>query len=271
MDWQPETTVETSQEEWTQYLYIIRHGDRWDIENPDWGTMTSRPVDTPLSQLGHNQARETGLFLNQLFKEDDIESNDIVWLSSPYLRCLQTSDEALNALTIPNANAIKILPEYAVSEWGGDLAQLPTLRERRHYFPRLDESYESMFKPPRRRENSRAFGERCEQVASKIGGFFPLHHHSNKALVIVTHAAACVGIAEAVAPSGTSWADISPAAPCGVYRLSRTLTKDQEQKPRIIDMRDKLTADGRPNLNGYIGHLSTACGSTKAWHPQKRK
>jgi hypothetical protein len=140
----------------TQYLYIIRHGDRYDYENPGWSATSTRPGDPPLSALGHQQARETGLFLQSLWAADGIDldegASDITWLSSPFLRCLQTSNEALNAMTMPDAKAISILPEYSVFEWDGHggtwHASLPELEERQHYFPRLDMSYESMFVPP---------------------------------------------------------------------------------------------------------------------------
>lgn len=242
-----------------QYLYLIRHGDRWDCDNPGWQKTSARPLDTPLSPLGHNQARETGLFLQQLFEEDGISSpEDITWMSSPFLRCLQTSNDALNALTLPNANRIRILPEYAVCEWSHHNAP-PPLEERMHYFPRLDITYRSMFLP-RPEEVRPVFQHRCERAAASIGERFPYRPHT--ALVVFTHAAPCLNIAEAAAK--VTWADLNPVAPCGVYRLSRT---NKEQRVWTIDARDGERGDGRRNLNGHTDHMSHICGSTSAYHP----
>lgn len=93
-----------------QWLIIIRHGDRWDYENKAlWnGHESSRKGDPSLSALGHEQARETGVYLDKFFREQNIAAEDITWLSSPFVRCLQTSTMALNAMTFDGANKIPI-------------------------------------------------------------------------------------------------------------------------------------------------------------------
>ena len=180
-----------------QFLYIIRHGDRWDEENPSYKTNALRPLDTPLSQLGHNQARETGQLLDHAFRQDGISAECITWLSSPFLRCLQTSQEALNALTIPHAGGIRILPEMAISEWGANHAkQLPPLTERQHYFPQLDCCHQSMF-TPHSTENYDVFVDRCRRAATSIHKRYP--YHPNTAIVLVSHAAPSLNIAESLA------------------------------------------------------------------------
>ena len=241
-----------------QYLYIIRHGDRWDYENPLWSKTSPRPGDPPLSKLGHQQARETGLFLNVLFKQDNITVDDITWLSSPFLRCLQTSNEALNALTLADSRKISILPESSVFEWdckGGSWHDsLPPLEERWHYFPRLDLSYESMFVPtlPESRE---LFHQRCELAMSALHTRFAFRPKT--ALVIVTHAAACIGLTRVA--TQTTLADINPAVPCGIYRLSR---RNGDQTVWDIDACDKPGT----NFNGHTDHLSSISGRTVAWN-----
>jgi Histidine phosphatase superfamily (branch 1) len=130
-----------------QYVFVIRHGDRWDYSFPEWKELsTSRCGDSPLSPLGHEQARQVGTFLKSYLEERNL-TKDIVWMSSPFLRCVQTSDGALNAMGLPN----KILPEYSIFEWDGHGGawhkDLPSLEERKHYFPRLDLEYETFFVP----------------------------------------------------------------------------------------------------------------------------
>jgi hypothetical protein len=132
-----------------QYLFVIRHGDRWDYHHPEWLETAKRCGDPPLSTLGHQQARETGLFLDKLLA--GYTHDNITWLSSPFLRTLQTSDDALNAFQKVDSGQIAILPEYSVFEMDGHDGQLhkdlPDLEERKCYFPRLDESHKSLFVP----------------------------------------------------------------------------------------------------------------------------
>lgn len=138
-----------------QYLFLIRHGDRWDYSFPEWKKLpTSRLGDSPLSPLGHQQAREVGQYLDTWLYERKYTSKDMTWFSSPFLRCIQTSDDALNAFrrTIDvTSDEPKILPEYSIFEWDGHNGEwhkdLPTLDERKNYFPRLDISHESLFVP----------------------------------------------------------------------------------------------------------------------------
>lgn len=255
-----------------QYLYIIRHGDRWDYENPDWTKTSSRPGDPPLSQLGHQQARETGLLLDELFREDGIASvQDITWLSSPFLRCLQTSTEALNALTdFPEARKIPILPEYSVFEWDAKGSNwhdsLPPLSERIHYFPRLDLSYQSLFVPTLP-EPTDVFHARCDRAMTALSKRFTFRPKT--ALVVVTHAAACIGLAAAA--TNLTVADINPAAPCGVYRLTRTGAQPDVWKIDAADA-DAATSTSdstgaiKRNLNGHTAHLSNMSGKTIAWN-----
>ena len=133
-----------------QSLYIIRHGDRHDYSYPEWRESALRPNDPPLSDLGHEQASETGEYLNSLLLEDGFKVEDITVLSSPFLRCIQTTTNILAQLTLEDAHTLQIKPEYSVFEidTGHDAHKcLPTIAERGCYFPRLDVEYESLFVP----------------------------------------------------------------------------------------------------------------------------
>ena len=133
-----------------QSLYIIRHGDRFDYSYPQWKESASRPGDPPLSDLGHQQARETGAFLSNLLSADGIKSSDVMFLSSPFLRCLETSTDLLSQFSLEDSSSINILPEYSVFEIdsGHDAHKcLPTLEERACYFPKLNQSYTSILYP----------------------------------------------------------------------------------------------------------------------------
>jgi hypothetical protein len=83
--------------------------------------------------------------------ERGIPTDDMKWLSSPFLRCLQTSDDALNSFKKANVDTLQINVEYSIFEWDGRGGQwhldLPKLEERKHYFPRLNMSHESWYIP----------------------------------------------------------------------------------------------------------------------------
>lgn len=101
--------------------------------------------------MGQQQARETGVFLDSLLSEEGIPADKVIWISSPFLRTLQTSNGAIDAFTKVDSDGVVILPDLSVSEYDsqnvGMHAQLPDLVERKMYFPRLDTNYTSMFVP----------------------------------------------------------------------------------------------------------------------------
>ena len=75
----------------TQWLLLVRHGDRQDYANPAWRARITAlgryPRDPPLSTLGHRQARQLGAAAAATLKR---RGGAVRVLSSPYLRCLQT-------------------------------------------------------------------------------------------------------------------------------------------------------------------------------------
>lgn len=241
-----------------QYIFIVRHGDRWDYANPDWKKEArSRLGDSPLSPLGHQQAQEVGRFFDKWLTDDDIQIDDVVWMSSPFLRCLQTSDQALNAMhTFPAAQTLRIVPEYSIFEWdghGGEWHQdLPTLAERYHYFPRLDTDYQSFFIPPLPEPRSEFF-ERCQRSIDCLHKRYP--YKPNQVLFMVSHAASCIALAKTLAQKTLQ--EITPAGPCSIYGFSRT----SDTNTWTLDPHDK------PNgLNGYTKHLSTMGSTTLPWN-----
>lgn len=244
-----------------QQLIVIRHGDRWDYENPSvWlNHPYNRKGDPSLSSLGHEQARETGLFLNSLFQDIGIESQDITWMSSPFLRTLQTSTQALNAFTLKDSHVIPILPEPGVFEYDGSVdgswhVSLPEISERVHYFPRLLNSvttYSPLYVPSLP-ESQIKFQNRCQRT---LDALHERHSYQPKSvLVVVTHAAVCIGLVAAA--SQNPMRDIAPAAPCSIYQLLRW-----DNEPRwYVDPHDAMNT-----MNGYTQHLSTL-GRTEPWH-----
>jgi len=240
-----------------QFLFVIRHGDRWDYANPEWKkSSASRTGDSPLSTLGHIQAQETGKFLDSWMNEKGFSADDITWLSSPFLRCLQTSNEALNSFRKVNVDTLPIFPEYSIFEWDGHDGvwhkDLPSFEERRHYFPRLDTTYESFFIPTMPEPRSE-FMDRCQR---SIDCFHEKYRYKpRQVFVMVTHAAGCIALAKTLTKLNLS--DITPAGPCSIYGYTRTSNTD------VWEMDEHDNLDG---FNGYTGHLSDMGSATVPWN-----
>jgi broad specificity phosphatase PhoE len=248
----------------SQSLFVIRHGDRWDYENPDWNQKTTRPGDPPLSALGHQQAREAGVLLDSLLSSLQVDGNDVTLLSSPFLRTLQTSDGMLSALRrTTNARNIQILPESSIFEWDGKEnglwhASLPSLEERWNYFPRLNVKHSSLFVPDLPEPRSK-FVERCDRAVKELNDRYPYQPRS--VIVLVTHAAGCVGLCRAA--THLPLQQIAPAAPCGIYRMTRRSRSSDDEESSVTESGPQWTMDLK--LNGYVGHLSEM-GATVPWN-----
>jgi hypothetical protein len=154
------------------------------------------------------------------------------------------------------SETLKILPEYSIFEWDGYDGKLheslPSLDERKHYYPRLDSSYDSLFVPSLPEPRS-AFHDRCSQSVKAIGQRY--RFRPGTALIAVTHAAACIYMA-ATATNQTA-DNITPAAPCSIFRLTRTSDTDTW----TIDEHDAIGS-----MNGHMSHLSVLGAHTVAWH-----
>ena len=183
-------------------------------------------------------------------------AENITWLSSPFVRCIMTSDTALNAFSKMDTHNITIKPEYSVFEMDGHNgtmhASLPPIEERYHYFPRVDVQHESLFVPPLP-EPRDGLLPRCDKA---LIAFNQRYKYAPKtAFVVVSHAAACIGLARAAA--NLTLEEITPAAPCGIFHLTRTTDDPSWQ----LDAHDK-----EGSMNGSVQHISDLGTSTKIWN-----
>ena len=248
-----------------QSIFIIRHGDRWDYSHPEWKESAQRKGDPSLSTLGHRQAREVGQCLDALFVKEGIHAKDVTLLSSPFLRCIQTSNELLSEFRQCQGDvseSVQIKPEYSIFEfdlWNDGLHHsLPeTMEERKNYFPRIDVSHQSTF-VPNVPESVDEFLKRCEDAMEHL----EKEHGSKPVLILVTHAACCIGLAKAA--TKLTLQDVNPAAPCSIYRLKRQKsTASTETTPSAWEMDHHSTENG---FNGFTGHLKDDLGNTFPWN-----
>lgn len=243
-------------------IFIIRHGDRWDYAHPEWKESAERKGDPSLSTLGHRQARDVGRFLDQLFVKEGIKAEDVTLVCSPFLRCIQTANELLSEFHDCEgdvAENVLIKPEYSVFEFDlfndGLHESLPTMKERKNYFPRLDESYKSGF-TPKLPEGVEPFLKRCEDTMEYLDETFS----TTPVLIVVTHAACCIGLAKAAAK--TSLQEVNPAAPCSIYRVQKKANSTRWEM-------DHFSKEN--GLNGFAGHLSELGENTFPWNNFAKK
>jgi len=250
-----------------QSVYIIRHGDRWDYQHPEWKETAERKGDPSLSSLGHEQARQAGGFLDQLFVQEGIHADQITLLSSPFLRTIQTSNELLAEMkltkckgsTCSAADSIKIQPEFSVFEvdlrgQGYHASLPPQMNERQCYFPRIDGDYQTMFVPSLPEDKDQFF-DRCDSAMEHIARNFPCDNEKHPVIIVVTHAACCIGLVKSAA--GLELEDINPAAPCSIYRLRRTTNENRWS----VDHYSK-----KGGMNGFTGHMKDIGTCTQPWN-----
>lgn len=139
------------------------------------------------------------------------------------------------------------------------------MKERKNYFPRLDESYKSTF-VPNLPESVHVFLNRCEDTMAHL----EKEHGSKPVLILVTHAACCIGLAKAATKSTLQ--DVNPAAPCSIYRLKRNLHRSTGDGD-VYEMKSFWQMDhySKENgLNGFTGHLKEDLGNTFPWNHFER-
>jgi broad specificity phosphatase PhoE len=98
-------------------IYYIRHGETsWNADGRLQGAQ-----DTPLNELGHKQAVQSGRILADLFARDRRDKTQIPYLSSPQLRARTTMELMRGALNLaPHDYATDDrLREIGYGKWEG--------------------------------------------------------------------------------------------------------------------------------------------------------
>ena len=184
----------------SQRIWVVRHGNREDFQNPGWAKTAPRPFDPALSADGETQAKEVGLSLQG-------ERIDSV-IASPFLRTIQTASHIADALDLAvclEPGIGEILPNVQSTP------ELLTVDERRQRFPRIEEGYIAVdgFPYP---ETSEEGHKRAALAARTLTDRFP-----DKNLVMVTHGAPVVGIVRGL----TGHKDRITVPLCCIFTLQR--------------------------------------------------
>lgn len=158
-------------------IWLARHGNRLDFDDPEWAKRALRPYDPPLSPEGRRQAEAMAARLArapiaQLF-------------SSPFLRCVETAAPIAERIGIP----IRIergLSEWLNSEWFSEPPELLPISELVQRFPRVDATFRS-------RGDAR-FGESGHEALRRAGDTaLELATEFEESLVMVGHGASVLG------------------------------------------------------------------------------
>lgn len=184
----------------SQRIWIVRHGNREDFQNPGWSKTAQRPFDPALSADGETQAREVGLSLRG-------EQVHCVF-ASPFLRTIQTASHIADALNLP------VCLEPGIGEILPNVKSTPALlpeAERKQRFPRIDEDYTQIKELPYP-ESSEEGHERAAAAAHALTDRYP-----DKNLLMVTHGAPVVGIVRGL----TGLKDRITVPLCCIFTLQR--------------------------------------------------
>jgi broad specificity phosphatase PhoE len=202
-----------------QTIFVMRHGDRYDFDvgMPVWEQTALRSHDPPLSlDVGQAQVLDMLTHFRSLREsEPDLQVTKV--LTSPFLRCITTSHPIAAAWDTP------LLIENSLWEVSAQGETMASARERACYFPRVDVTYESLFRPALDETFPRGCLERYSNAAYAIEEKFLSRGPGRQpGIAVCTHAAGVITIVSALLR--VSMDDINPATPCALYRLDRVNT-----------------------------------------------
>ncbi len=166
-----------------QTIWLVRHGNREDFVDLDWGRTAVRPHDPGLSADGVEQARAAGSRLKR-------ENLDRIF-TSPYLRCAQTA-HVIAQETGTRVHAEAGLGELNHPDWTAGLPELLTLSELTRLTSAFDESHAHVHEPVYPETLEHAFA-RAEKTARAIAARYPGR------ILLVGHAVSIIGIVRGLA------------------------------------------------------------------------
>ncbi|KAF3933538.1 hypothetical protein ABW19_dt0200548 [Dactylella cylindrospora] len=225
-------------------IYIVRHGFRsnWVVSNDGNYNATIKsptgiPSDPPLTSYGVDQARQLGVHLASL----DVKPQEIY--SSPYYRCLQTSEPIAKELGLGIAGI-----EGGIAEWFGTAPfdhPLPATADLlKTFFPNLDASYVPIITPARRGETMAQVHDRAAYALTRLIDYIDTNKPDVKAVVLVSHAATVIAAGRALV--GDEEMDVGAGTcSCSVYKR-----KDLSSKPSWVDVNgDPVPGTGTLDLS----------------------
>lgn len=166
-------------------IYIARHGYRsnWLAKGPYPLPPTGIDSDVPLAEHGLHQAKELAHYILSL------ENQPELLFSSPFYRCIQTSEPIGDILELP------ILVERGIGEWyRPDRPVIPVaapLDVLENFFPgKIDPKWESQIIPSSKGETEEDLYQRCHKFWPLFIAQVERQYPNVETIMLVTHAAA---------------------------------------------------------------------------------
>ncbi|EIN13699.1 phosphoglycerate mutase-like protein [Punctularia strigosozonata HHB-11173 SS5] len=179
-----------------QKIYIARHGYRLNWVTSNWQSKTGLPKDPPLAAFGELQARELAAYFLSLPESE----RPTAILSSPYYRCLQTSEPTSQALNLP------IFVEHGLSEWYSPVTEGTGLHPRpgsaadlQRYFPTIDPAgWSTIFYPSRKGETVGQVHDRAAQFLGILVPIIEAKMPGVERVLLFSHAATVIALVRAL-------------------------------------------------------------------------
>lgn len=153
-------------------IYLIRHCNRLDSDEPDWRSLTIFPHQVPLSTKGVFQAHELGEFFRNI--------NVDAIFSSPFLRCVQTAFP-VSCTTFKSIKVDNRLSEWLKVDWFDEKPDFLSVKELFNFNPTVDLKYNPGNIPSYPEEN------KYSEVKNRVDAFWNSIPPDYSNIVIVTH------------------------------------------------------------------------------------
>lgn len=220
-----------------QTIVILRHSERMDYVDPNWVNTPEGQKwkhDAPLTDRGHQLAREVAQELSNLHKE----VNFTAIASSPYRRCLETAAAVAHALNLP-----VVLDQEIGEIWGKEIPKEPRpFRSNEELVemakslkvkllnPKLDGGGVKLFgKPPRYPES---LEDAKARYIVRVETYINQSAATERNFVVVTHADAVVAALQMFERGNAEVEDIDF---CARLIAKRTVTPQQEETSVFAD------------------------------------
>ncbi|URD84543.1 Peptidyl-prolyl cis-trans isomerase [Musa troglodytarum] len=283
-----------------QNVWVMRHGDRIDDQEPLWVAHAKRPWDPPLAEGGLIRAWTAGKRL----RGAGVPIHRVV--VSPFLRCLQTAVEVIRALccvvdddsrlfametsqdAVLDPSRVKVSIEYGLSEMLNSEAIGSTVAPKdKKWFPHisdlgallpsgtLDQSAESIYKElPQWEESVLEARKRYVSVIRALADKYP-----NENLLLVSHGEA-IGASITSVLEDSMVFDVEYCANCHLQRkiLSnpsqsfntedfKVVTESGQTASSWSMLRSSSSSDGFPFSFCYVNSVSKS--SARRFPPSK--
>jgi len=234
-------------------IYLARHGFRLNWISSSWQSPTGLPRDPPLTAYGLTQAEE----LCQYFLSFPENERPTAIFSSPYYRCLQTSQPLAKALGIP------IYVEHGIGEWYSPVVPGTGLHPRpgptaslQALVAEIDPGWETLFYPSRKGETLAELHARIDVFVRAFGVALPqrLPKEQMRRLLMVSHAATTIALVRSLMGEREMYMKVGC---CSLTELEKRegLERDRSEK-EVIGVWKPISVASGDHLKG---------GSSREW------